>query len=128
VRRSLAIVAVIALSSVSAATADTVIGEKANGKTVAVSRDALVDIRVSSPRGTGYSWELASFDGSKVRVYDIDILEPAQKPGQPPIAGGSGTYVVKLRVRAPGRSTVRLELVRFDGRVGRRFAVSLVAK
>ncbi len=120
------IVLVFAIAAAPASAGTIRVGIAANGKTVRAHPGDVIVVTLASNASTGYSWEVAALDLRVARVAGAEYVAPPQS--NPPKVGAPGNYVLTLRVRAEGKTALRLEYVGpgRDAPVGRKYRVTLV--
>jgi len=87
-----------------------VLGEEAQGKTVAAAVGRRIEVRLPGNPTTGYSWVLKSIGGDAVRsLGDPVFTRPAEDS---PRVGAGGTFVFSLLAQKPGKAEVAFIYVR----------------
>lgn len=111
-RRLVPVLAAAALlaAAVPALAGDVVkVGQNANGKTVRLDVGDTLVVSLAGNATTGYEWTVAAID--------LKVLKPAgkqyvPKKVAPGIVGAGGTYVLRFRAAAAGKTALKLAYAR----------------
>ncbi len=90
--------------------ADIVLGEDANGKTVAAEVKQTLLVKLAGNITTGYSWSLSKLEGDAIEM----VGKPEYVADKAPkgMVGSGGTFHLTFRAAKPGKATLTLAYAR----------------
>jgi inhibitor of cysteine peptidase len=104
------------------------VGKRVNGTTVALHRGDTLVVSLAGNASTGYSWRVRALDRSVVKPTGSTYV---QRKTTPPKVGVGGTYVLRFRALAQGKTRLKLVYVRSGNTTAppaRTFVLSVVVK
>jgi predicted secreted protein len=83
---------------------EVIVTKNDNGKEISVPQGGVVQINMQYPAGTGYSWEIADLDKSRLEV--LDVSTKPLKEGQ--IMGGPILQTWRIKAIAKGGTQLKM--------------------
>ena len=87
---------------------EVLVTEKDDGKTIVLTRDSILVVKLESQLGTGYVWDIEGIDASRLKLLGKPTLEMPEK--QAP--GAREFQIFKFEPKEPGALVLKLRYVR----------------